>query len=120
MSIQNPIPIPPSEAGFMQSYLDALGLVERLHRLLLDVIKDEFERVGVLDINAVQALLLFNIGIEIGQDVFVFLVLALKRSFRQLEIHWPQWAVRLPGYAVGVAGAFWTLEHTTALFLPGG
>jgi DNA-binding MarR family transcriptional regulator len=36
--------------------------VERLHRLLLDVIKDEFERVGVLDINAVQALLLFNIG----------------------------------------------------------
>ena len=62
MSIQNPIPIPPSEAGFMQSYLDALGLVERLHRLLLDVIKDEFERIGVLDINAVQALLLFNIG----------------------------------------------------------
>ncbi|CUH67655.1 MarR family protein [Thalassovita gelatinovora] len=48
--------------GFMTSYLDALALVERLHRLLLDVIKDEFERTGVLDINAVQALLLFNIG----------------------------------------------------------
>ncbi|MBZ0130101.1 MAG: winged helix DNA-binding protein [Rhodobacteraceae bacterium] len=43
-------------------YLDALGMVERLHRLLLDVIKDEFERLGLLDINAVQALLLFNIG----------------------------------------------------------
>ncbi len=48
--------------GFMGSYLEALALVERLHRLLLDVIKDEFERVGVLEINAVQALLLFNIG----------------------------------------------------------
>nr|WP_152459887.1 winged helix DNA-binding protein [Ruegeria sp. THAF33] len=48
--------------GFMTSYLEALALVERLHRLLLDVIKDEFERVGVLEINAVQALLLFNIG----------------------------------------------------------
>ena len=48
--------------GFMVSYLEALSLVERLHRLLLDVIKDEFERVGVLEINAVQALLLFNIG----------------------------------------------------------
>ena len=48
--------------GFMSSYLDTLGLVERLHRLLLDVIKDEFERLGLLDINAVQALLLFNIG----------------------------------------------------------
>ncbi len=47
---------------FMTIYLDALTLVERLHRLLLDVIKDEFERVGVLEINAVQALLLFNIG----------------------------------------------------------
>lgn len=44
------------------NYLDTLALVERLHRLLLDVIKDEFERLGVLEINAVQALLLFNIG----------------------------------------------------------
>jgi DNA-binding MarR family transcriptional regulator len=50
------------QQGFMAGYLEALALVERLHRLLLDVIKDEFERVGVLDINAVQALLLFNIG----------------------------------------------------------
>ena len=47
---------------FMSGYLDALALVERLHRLLLDVIKDEFERVGIIEINAVQALLLFNIG----------------------------------------------------------
>ncbi len=51
-----------NQSGFMTGYLDALALVERLHRLLLDVIKDEFERVGVLEINAVQALLLFNIG----------------------------------------------------------
>ena len=49
-------------AAFMDSYLDALNLVERLHRLLLDVIKDEFERVGLLEINPVQALLLFNVG----------------------------------------------------------
>ncbi|MEM1079908.1 MAG: winged helix DNA-binding protein [Pseudomonadota bacterium] len=48
--------------GFMSSYLDSLALVERLHRLLLDVIKDEFERIGILEVNAVQALLLFNIG----------------------------------------------------------
>ena len=37
-------------------------MVERLHRLLLDVVKDEFERLKILDINSVQALLLFNIG----------------------------------------------------------
>lgn len=51
-----------SDTGFMGNYLDALSLVERLHRLLLDVIKDEFERLGIIDVNAVQALLLFNIG----------------------------------------------------------
>ncbi len=50
------------ETEFMATYLETLTLVERLHRLLLDVIKDEFERVGMLEINAVQALLLFNIG----------------------------------------------------------
>jgi DNA-binding MarR family transcriptional regulator len=44
------------------SYLESLAMVERLHRLLLDVIKDEFERLGILEINSVQALLLFNIG----------------------------------------------------------
>lgn len=51
-----------AETSFMGQYLESLGLLERLHRLLLDVIKDDFERVGVLEINAVQALLLFNIG----------------------------------------------------------
>ena len=43
-------------------YLEALTLVERLHRRLLDVIKDEFDRMGRSDVNSVQALLLFNIG----------------------------------------------------------
>lgn len=61
MDMRHPVP-PSPEKGFMMGYLEALSLVERLHRLLLDVIKDEFERVGVLEVNAVQALLLFNIG----------------------------------------------------------
>ncbi len=45
-----------------QLYLETLTLVERLHRRLLDVIKDEFDRRSRADINAVQALLLYNIG----------------------------------------------------------
>ena len=61
MSMLSPVG-PNTRASFMSQYLEALSLVERLHRLLLDVIKDEFERVGTLEINAVQALLLFNIG----------------------------------------------------------
>lgn len=61
MTIHAPL-LDGTEKALMAAYLDNLALVERLHRLLLDVIKDEFERLGVLEINSVQALLLFNIG----------------------------------------------------------
>ncbi len=43
-------------------YLETLNLVERLHRQLLDVIKDELDRKDEREINSVQALLLFNVG----------------------------------------------------------
>jgi len=43
-------------------YLETLTMVERLHRRLLDVVKDEFDRRGRSDVNSVQALLLYNIG----------------------------------------------------------
>ncbi|MEL7013884.1 MAG: MarR family transcriptional regulator [Pseudomonadota bacterium] len=62
MSLHNPPVLSAEQQSFMSGYLDSLALVERLHRLLLDVIKDEFERLNVLEINAVQALLLFNVG----------------------------------------------------------
>ena len=61
MSIHSPV-LDGSQKAMMLGYLDNLALVERLHRLLLDVIKDEFERLSLLEINSVQALLLFNIG----------------------------------------------------------
>jgi DNA-binding MarR family transcriptional regulator len=61
MNIQTSSDLAP-KAHVQAGYLEMLSMVERLHRLLLDVIKDEFERLGILDINAVQALLLFNIG----------------------------------------------------------
>jgi DNA-binding MarR family transcriptional regulator len=43
-------------------YVQSLHMIERLHHLLLDVIKDEFDRTGTSDLNAVQALLLYNMG----------------------------------------------------------
>lgn len=61
MTIQSRLATPGPKA-LMGGYLENLAMVERLHRLLLDVIKDEFERVALLEINPVQALLLFNIG----------------------------------------------------------
>jgi hydrogenase/urease accessory protein HupE len=61
------------------------------------------------------ALLSFNFGVEIGQLAFVFLILLLERSFRQLEIRWPRWAEMLPGYTVGSLGAFWTIQRAAVL-----
>lgn len=61
------------------------------------------------------ALLLFNVGVEVGQLAFVLLVLAMTWSFRQLEIRWARWAEALPGYTVGTLGAFWTIQRTAIL-----
>ena len=52
----------PQKEELKGDYLKSLRMIERLHRLLLDVIKDEFERIGRSEVNSVQALLLFNIG----------------------------------------------------------
>ena len=54
--------VQPDDHSLKSSYLVTLRMIERLHRLLLDLIKDEFERSGRTDVNSVQALLLFNIG----------------------------------------------------------
>lgn len=55
-------PVEPKRQNIKHRYLEALTLVERLHRRLLDVIKDDFERTGEKEVNPVQALLLFNIS----------------------------------------------------------
>jgi hydrogenase/urease accessory protein HupE len=57
------------------------------------------------------ALLLFNVGVEIGQLAFVAVVILLERSFRILEIRWPSVVQHLPGYLVGTLGAFWAIQR---------
>lgn len=46
----------------MDTYNNIVRLIERLHRHFLDVLRTELRDMGIEDINAVQALLLFNIG----------------------------------------------------------
>jgi hydrogenase/urease accessory protein HupE len=62
------------------------------------------------------ALLLFNVGVEVGQIFFVGLFVMLERAFRILEIQWPILIKALPGYAVGSLGAFWTIQRVFLLF----
>jgi hypothetical protein len=45
----------------------------------------------------------------------VVLILLLERAFRVLEVHWPRLIERLPGYAVGSLGAYWTIQRVVML-----
>lgn len=63
----------------------------------------------------VLALLLFNVGVEIGQIGFVALYLAMERSLERLEVALPRWADALPAYIVGTLGAYWTIAQALVL-----
>jgi hydrogenase/urease accessory protein HupE len=62
------------------------------------------------------ALLSFNIGVELGQLGFVVVALLMAKSFRVLDMQWPVWVLRAPGYVVGTCGAYWTIQRAVMLF----
>jgi hydrogenase/urease accessory protein HupE len=57
------------------------------------------------------ALLMFNLGVEVGQLGFIVLIVLLERAFRVLEIQWPRFVAALPGMVVGSLGAYWTIQR---------
>jgi hypothetical protein len=61
------------------------------------------------------ALFSFNVGVEIGQILFVVLILLLNRSFHVLEIRWPRWVTVMPAYTIGSLGTFWTLQRVAIM-----
>jgi hypothetical protein len=61
------------------------------------------------------ALLFFNLGVEIGQLMFVAAFLLLAWALRRLQVSWPRWAEPLPAYAIGTVAAFWFIERTGAI-----
>ncbi len=61
------------------------------------------------------ALLLFNVGVEIGQIAFIALVLGLVASWRALDVRWPIWSAPVPAYAIGIVAAVWFAQRLSAL-----
>jgi len=59
------------------------------------------------------ALLMFNVGVEIGQLLFIAVTLALVLSLRKLRREWPVWARQVPAYGIGGTAAFWLIERIT-------
>jgi len=62
------------------------------------------------------ALLMFNVGVETGQILFLSAVLAVMTALRWAPIAWPAGSWRLAPYAIGSAAAFWVIERVNAIF----
>jgi hypothetical protein len=73
-------------------------------------------RIGIPSGDIPLALLSFNVGVELGQIAFVAIFLAFVSSLRTLDIRWPQWAVRLPPYAIGSLASLWFLQRCALVF----
>jgi DNA-binding MarR family transcriptional regulator len=59
----NPTTIPAARADdMMPAYTNTILMLERLHRRLLDVVSDALSRAKIEDVNAVQAIMLYNIA----------------------------------------------------------
>ena len=65
------------------------------------------------------ALLMFNVGVEIGQLTFVALILLVHRAFNVIEMRWPRAIELAPAYAVGSLGAFWTIQRVILMITEG-
>ena len=62
------------------------------------------------------ALLFFNIGVELGQLLFVILWFAVLRAARQLTIQLPPKFVPAPSYAIGIIATWWFLDRVLGMF----
>jgi hypothetical protein len=62
------------------------------------------------------ALLMFSMGVEIGQLAFVALTLVMVRAFRVLLVRWPAPSAMFPVYVVGCLGASWSIQRLVILF----
>lgn len=57
------------------------------------------------------ALLFFNVGVEVGQILFIAVVGLLALGLRSIKRQRPQWMVRVPAYGIGGISAFWFVER---------
>jgi hydrogenase/urease accessory protein HupE len=74
-------------------------------------------RLGLPQSEIPLALLSFNVGVEIGQLLFVAALLPLVTLLRRLRIGWPSWGPAVPAYAIGSLAAFWLFDRLAG-FVP--
>ena len=62
------------------------------------------------------ALFTFNVGVELGQIVFVFAALAAVWLLGRIRKDWPGWAAQVPAYGIGTLAAFWLVERVVGFW----
>jgi hypothetical protein len=60
------------------------------------------------------ALLFFNVGVELGQIVFITVVLTLLTLVRRIPLRLPRWAELVPPYAIGSVAMFWVVQRVVS------
>jgi len=68
--------------------------------------------IGLPEQSIPLALLLFNVGVELGQLGFIGAVLLIYAILRRYTVSQPHWASLMPAYLIGSVAAFWTIERT--------
>lgn len=62
------------------------------------------------------ALVLFNVGVEIGQLAFIALIFAVKGALQLIRRRWPRPLELAPIYGIGAFGACWAIQCSVAFF----
>lgn len=62
------------------------------------------------------SLLFFNVGVEVGQLMFVAVVLLLQWIIRKVDFTLPTWAEKVPPYAIGGLAMFWVIERVVGFW----
>ena len=67
--------------------------------------------IGLPQMDIPLALFSFNVGVEVGQLLFIAATLLVIAALQRLNLNWPRWAESLPAYGIGSMAAFWTLQR---------
>ncbi len=72
--------------------------------------------VGLPQSDIPLALLFFNVGVEVGQLMFVAGVLVVIWMIKKMKFRWPVWVEQMPAYAIGSLAAFWFIQRTVSFW----
>lgn len=72
--------------------------------------------VGLPQSDIPLALLFFNVGVEVGQLMFVAGVLVVTWMIKKTKLRWPVWVEQVPAYAIGSLAAFWFIQRTVSFW----